>query len=227
MLNIKDQALVLLDFDGLLVNTEEIHYLAYKMMMEKRGVPLTWNFEKYCKSAHYDATSFRKEIIKEFPKLLDSGGVSAHDPWIVLYHEKQTNMHTLLKQGAVHLMPGVEKFLKYLQYEAIPHSVVTHSPDELVQLVREKHPVLDKIPYWITRHDYTYPKPDPECYQLAISRYSKTGDSVIGFEDTPRGLQALMGTSAKPVLVTKIHYPEIPFYKAQGVEVLNTFEEML
>lgn len=232
MLNMKNDLLktyqlFLFDFDGLLVNTEEIHYKAYSLMMKNRGVDLTWSFERYCQAAHYDSTTFRKEILEEFPALLKSGGIPENDPWLVLYHEKQQKMQELLKLGAVQLMPGVSDFLSLLQKDKIPHSVVTHSPDELVKILRQRHPILDKIPYWVTRHDYKNPKPDSECYKLAIKRYKKEGDAVVGFEDTPRGLEALMGTEATPILVTKIPYPEINQFKAQGVTVIESFLELL
>lgn len=218
---IKNYDLFLFDFDGLLVNTEELHYLAYKEMMRARGVHLTWSFERYCKSAHYATSTFRSDMFIDFPEL------AAQDPsWTHLYQEKQKAILELLKQGAVQLMPGVEKLLASLQKSHIPHSVVTHSPDELVNIVRKQHAILDQIPYWITRHDYANPKPDPECYQLAIQRYGKPGNRVIGFEDTPRGLTALLGSGAEAVFVTSIGYSELNDFLQKGVRHYKSFLDL-
>lgn len=208
---IKNYDLFLFDFDGLLVNTEELHYLAYKEMMRARGVEFTWSFERYCGSAHYATSTFRNDLFTDFPEL------ASQDPsWTYLYPEKQAAMQELLKQGAVQLMPGVESLLTNLQKHCIPHSVVTHSPDALVSIIRKQHAILNQIPHWVTRHDYTNPKPDPECYQLAIQRYGKQGGRVIGFEDTPRGLTALLGSGAEAVLITKIPYVEVPDFLQKG-----------
>src|ERR1700732_1038423 len=98
--------LFLFDFDGLLVNTEEIHFLAYKMMCADRGFELPWDFPRYCKSAHYDAEGIQRDICLELPDLR-----SQEPSWEILYREKKTNMISLLNQGAVHLMPGVNELL--------------------------------------------------------------------------------------------------------------------
>lgn len=209
--------LFLFDFDGLLVNTEEYHFRAYKKMMADRGVDLTWDFSRYCQSAHYTTEKFRTDLFHDFPEL------AKQDPhWEHLYKEKQKAIKDLLHARTPDLMPGVVELLSELQKKGIAHCVVTHSPDELVSAIRHHHPVLNQIPYWITRHDYTHPKPNPECYELAISRYSKPTDQVIGFEDAPRGLQALLQTKAKPILVTEVPYPEISDFKKQGVLVFRT-----
>lgn len=205
--------LFLFDFDGLLVNTEELHYAAYRQMMAARGVKLTWTFERYCQSAHYATENFRKELFHDYPEL------AAQDPtWNALYAEKQRAMQGLINAGQVDMMPGALELLSTLQEKGLAHVVVTHSPDELVSLLRAQHAVLERIPYWITRHDYTHPKPDPECYELAIARYAKPEDRIIGFEDSPRGLKALLETRADPILICNVKYPEIPEFISRGVK---------
>lgn len=219
---IQDYQLFLFDFDGLLVNTEEIHFLAYKRMCTDRGFNLDWDFNRYCQAAHYQSEAVKEQIYKKFPAL------KAIEPdWKVLYSEKKAAVFQLLNEGAVHLMPGVDRMLKTLQDANVKRCVVTHSPHELISVVRRKNPVLDTIPYWVTREDYAHPKPNPECYVKAIEKFALKTDNVIGFEDTPRGLTALLGTRAKPVLVCQADYPEIPAFLKQGALHFRTLEKMM
>ena len=221
MINLEHYNLVLFDFDGLLVNTEEIHYRAYIAMCAGRGFELPYTFVEYCQIAHYSAEGLEREIYRLLPQL------QQQEPnWKILYREKSEAYSRLIEQGQVSLMPGAEPLLVFLQQNNIDHVVVTHSADFHVSAIKRRHPVLQGIPHWITREDYKEPKPSPECYRAAIKKFGAVR-SVIGFEDTPRGLTALMGSTAKPVIVTTIPYPELPHFVAQGAVHLRSLDEVL
>jgi beta-phosphoglucomutase len=207
---IHDYQLFLFDFDGLLVNTEELHYKAYQRMCAKRGLVMDMGFQNYCKIAHYHSIGLSEELYKLYPELR---GIS----WDVLYAEKKQEMVDLLNEGKAQLMPGVERLLAALQKASIPRCVVTHSPTEIINAIRKDYLIFDTIPFWITREQYTKAKPDPECYIKAVEMLAKPSDKIIGFEDTPRGLKALLGTRAKPVLICQTNYPEIPEFVAAGI----------
>jgi beta-phosphoglucomutase len=194
-----DFQLFLFDFDGLLVNTEHLHYQAYLDTLSKWGYRLDWSFEKFCSLAHLNATALKQAIYEQHPSL---------DPnWDRIYADKKKNYLELLKQGNVALMPGVEKVLKYLEEKQIRRCVVTNSPLEQIQQIRSLLPILQSIPYWVTREQYSQPKPNPECYEKAIQLYGMPKDRIIGFEDSIRGLQALRPTPATAVLICSSQHP--------------------
>lgn len=215
---IRKYQLFLFDFDGLLVNTEDLHYQAYINMCAKRGVHLDWDFDRYSEAAHHSATGLRDQIYADFPLL------RAQEPdWSVLYDEKKKAFLNLLESGAAQLMPGAAHLIQELDRAKINRCVVTHSAKVIIDMLRKQHGVLNLIPQWITREDYSNPKPDPQCYQIAIDRYAKPGDRIIGFEDSPRGLNALMGTSATPVLICPESYPYVGQIKASNVRYYPSF----
>lgn len=212
----------LFDFDGLLVNTEELHYLAYKKMCEDRGVALTWDFNRYCNAAHYRAEAVREQIFLEFPDLYHQ-----EPNWDVLYAEKKRNILNLLHEDAVHPMPGVVDLLQRLDTQNSKRCVVTHSSSELIELAKAKNPILNTIPHWVTRESYSTPKPDPECYKTAIRLFASPTDRIIGFEDTPRGMEALLGVPRiKPVLICTANYPEIPTFISKGASHFKSFADI-
>ena len=213
--------LFLFDFDGLLVNTDEIRFLAYKTMCAHYGIDLDWDFNQYCQSAHYNSDKLRQDLQRDFPKLFE-----IESNWDVLYAIKKAAVLNLLYHGSVHLMPGVEKLLSALKEENISRCVVTHSPNELIELVRTKNPILNTIPNWVTREHYHHPKPNPECYLKAIEMISKESDRIVGFEDTPRGLEALLQTRVKPVMICEAKYPEIPAFLKKGVLHFTSLEQI-
>jgi len=209
---IHDYQLFLFDFDGLLVNTEELHYKAYQKMCRDRGFELSWSFIRYCHAAHYSQEKLRASIFESVP------GLKENEPdWKVLYREKKQAMVELLHGGAVQLMPGARELLEALDQASIARCVVTNSPDEQIAIIREQNPFLDTIEHWFTRETYVEPKPSPECYLNAIKALNPKGGKVIGFEDSPRGLRALLQTPAKPVFISEVDYPELPEFLGRGV----------
>lgn len=185
------------------------------------GVELNWDFNRYCQSAHYNSDKMRRDLEQEFPDLF-----STEQNWDVLYAKKKAEVVNLLFHGTVHLMPGVEKLLTALHQENIPSSVVTHSPNELINVIRNKHPILNTIPYWMTREKYTLPKPHPECYLKAIELFASGRKKIAGFEDSPRGMEALLQTPAKPFLICEAKYPEISAFLKRGVSHFITFDSI-
>ncbi len=214
--------LVLFDFDGVLVNTEELHYRAYQHMCKERGFPLQWEWKTYLNAAMFEATGLRDAIYAAFPALY------GQEPnWDILYKEKKAAYTSLLQKGSVQLMPGVEQLLLSLQEAGIKRCVVTHSSFEQMNMIRNQLPLLKTIPHWITREDYSQAKPHPECYQKAISLYGSLEDRIIGFEDSPRGLRALLGSTAQGVLVNPHFQPkEIAPLVAKPFAHFSSFVEL-
>ncbi|MBS0626080.1 MAG: HAD family phosphatase [Verrucomicrobia bacterium] len=196
---IDDFQLFLFDFDGLLVNTEHLHFQAYVDMMAGQGFVLNWSFAQFCEVAHLNSTALREALYAQFPGL---------DPnWEPLYAKKKRLYLELLASGKVELMPGAAELLKALEKKGIRRCVATNSFLEQIELIRSQVPILKSVPHWITRELYSKAKPDPECYLKAIQLYGKVGDRIIGFEDSVRGIQALRQTPALPVLICSSHHP--------------------
>lgn len=216
---IHDFDLFLFDFDGLLVNTEHLHYQAYVNMLERRGIKLQLTFDNFFELAHFNSTAWREALYAHTPDLEPN--------WESLYQEKKQAYLELLIAGKVELMPGVERLLNALQESNIRRSVVTNSILPHVELIRAHLPILKTLPCWITREEYEKPKPDPECYLKAISIYGKKGDRIIGFEDSVRGLKALRQTPALSVIICPKHYPLLDIALEEGGKHFESFYDVV
>ncbi|PIS01988.1 MAG: HAD family phosphatase [Chlamydiae bacterium CG10_big_fil_rev_8_21_14_0_10_42_34] len=215
---IHDFQLFLFDFDGLLVNTEHLHYQAYVNVLAARGHALDLSFANFFELAHFNSTAWREALYANIPDL---------DPnWERIYTEKKEEFSSLLSFGKVELMPGVDKLLLALEDAKIRRCVVTNSSIIHTRLIRAHIPVLETLQNWITREDYEKPKPNPECYLKAIAMYGKRGDRIIGFEDSVRGLQALKQTPALPILVCPAHHPLLSMAIDGAAAHFETFEKI-
>ncbi|NGX28307.1 MAG: Beta-phosphoglucomutase [Candidatus Anoxychlamydiales bacterium] len=218
---IKDFELFLFDLDGLLVNTENIHYQAYINMLNRRGFKLDWSFLKFCEVAHFDDQSLKEGVYAIFPDLLEQ-----EPNWEVLRDEKNRIYIDLLRSSKIDLLPGVGKLLLELEKQNIKRCVVTNSSKQMTDMMQAKQKTLKSIPHWITREDYLLSKPNPECYLRAISLYGEKGDRIIGFEDSLRGIKALVRTSAQPVLIASLMNPKADAFISKEVLHFKSFEDI-
>ena len=219
---IQEYQLFLFDLDGLLVNTEEIHYRAYCEMCKGRGYKLPWSFSEYFRIAQLDAKAPERHIYAAFPKLQQK-----EPNWAVLYAEKKSAYLRLLQEEPAPLLPGADAMLALLAKAQKKRAVVTHSAKELVTLLRKQNPVLDTIPHWFTREDYSQPKPAPDGYLKAIEVLAAPQDKIIGFEDSLRGMNSLMATPAKPIFINSIDEETRKYFREKGVATFSSFTDLL
>lgn len=188
--------LFLFDFDGLLVDTEQVHFASYREICARYGYALPWDFEQFCKEAHQVAMGVWLGIGREFPEMFTSERTKE-----ALYEEKKQIYVEMLQETRLELMPGAESLLSLLENQALKRAVVTNSPKEHIDIIKQLLPVLQTIPHWVTREQYTLAKPSPEGYLKAIEMLASPGDKIIGFEDSFKGLKALLAAGVDAVLV--------------------------
>jgi len=170
----KDDIFILLDMDGTIIDSNMVHYNAYKSVFEKYNkiflttkqwddIILNDNIDNYLKTI-FDETTFH--IIKK---------------------EKQ---HKLLHQD-ISFTNNSDKFIRFLIQNEFNFCMVTNTNKETVDTFKEKLPLLNEINQWIYRDDYNLPKPNNECYELARKKYHKNEGFIIGIEDSMVGYKAL------------------------------------
>lgn len=98
---------------------------------------------------------------------------------------------TLINSNEVKMIDGAEDFIDFLNSSNINYVLVTESNLIKVNYYKEKLQILNTIKNWIFRDDYENEKPDPECYQLAISKYYNDETFIIGIESSIEGCEAL------------------------------------
>ena len=156
----------LIDLDGTLLDTDHLHYEAWAQVLKVSADYI----EKVV------TTHGIQYILDDFP-----------DPSQL----RRQKIREMLKFDDIQLMKNVDSFVNFIAENEINHVVVTNTDRKVVEHFRSKVPILNKLTNWIVREDYDKPKPNPECYRLALDRFGQKGDCVIGFENSKEGLQAL------------------------------------
>ena len=210
--------LVLLDFDGLLVNTEKLHHLAYQEAFLIWNCPLDIDFYSYAALAHHaSGTGLKDYLYSLYPHLTGK--------WDEIRADK-LQIYSKLIQTEVKLMPYVEEFLLCLEKKSIPTCVVTNSLRKDIEAIKSHLKILEKIPHWITRENYQKPKPDPDGYLTALKLFPHIAASdAIGFEDTLKGIEALKKAHIKPILICDQAHPQLK--NAKGIKHFDSFKALI
>lgn len=218
---IHNYQLFLFDFDGLLVDTEQLHYAAYLEMSRRRGCPVNWDFERFCLEAHSKAMGFFDGLERVYPHIFQEG-----PPMQELYEEKKRLYVEILKKSSLKLMEGAEALLGLLDAHKIKCAVVTNSPKAQIEIIKIAIPALERIPLWITREEYVHAKPSPEGYLKAIAMLAEPGDRIIGFEDSLKGLQALIAAGADAIFICPADHEKIEEGKKLGAKHFDTLSSI-
>jgi HAD superfamily hydrolase (TIGR01509 family) len=212
--------LILFDLDGLLVDTEHLHWQAYQHMCQEYGQILPWDFPDYLKISGGSSTGVREQLEAKIPELFQGRD------WDELYNVKRQKLYEILSSTPIPLMKGVEHCLPLLAGSGRPLSVVTHSPQRFVEMVKAAHPVFALITRWIWREMYKAPKPAPDGYVRACAELNISPARAIGFEDSVRGVEALIAAHIPAVLVNGVD-PSARFACAhKKVRMISSLQEI-
>ena len=103
---------------------------------------------------------------------------------------KKEKLDFLLKEEITYTRNS-EIFLRFLIDNEFNFCVVTNTSRNTTEIFKNKLPLLKEIKQWVVREDYNLAKPHSECYQLAIDKYRKGEEYVIGVEDSLVGYNSL------------------------------------
>ena len=179
---------ILWDNDGVLVDTEEMFFVATRATLAGVGLDLTR--EQYIEFA---LNSGRSAF-----DLLEARGWSA-DQILRLRGERDLAYAAMLCGGCV-AMDGVIETLARLKGRA-RMAIVTTSLRKHFDLAHRASGVREYFDLILAREDYRLSKPHPEPYLTALDRLSVAGERCIAVEDSARGLRSALAAGLRCVVV--------------------------
>jgi beta-phosphoglucomutase len=196
--------LICFDFDGLLVDTESVHYTSYLQALLSMGVDLSHiDFLTYCALSHAkEGSNLYSAILKKDPKFPYS--------WEEVRAVKRLVYTAEIHAGKISLMAGVEEFLRFVKEHNISSCVVTNSLSNDTDIIRKHLPLLNEIPLWITKDLYAKGKPHPDGYLKALEHFPSIDHGrVIGVDDTLKGVEAMRKAHVFPFLICSKEHPQL------------------
>lgn len=207
---------ILFDLDGTLIETEEVHRLAFNDTFTHSGMGWRWQPDEYrellaikggeARIYHYITTRCADEVPEGERRELAGR----------LHRQKREAFRARIEgENRLTLRPGVARLMDSAQKEGIRLALVTASTRATVEPLLKSVPGLppDVFDAVITGDQVAHNKPAPDLYALALKSLALSAGDCIAVEDCQMGVAAARAASV-PALVT------VSEYTAQG-----SFEE--
>ena len=205
---------VVFDFDGIIVDSEPLHYRAFQKILEPLGAGFSWAqyTEKYM--GYDDRDAFREAFRVAALPLTDHKLAEIISLKASLFQE--------VASEGVSSYPGVIQLIKSIS-GVIPLAVCSGALRSDILPVLEMLSIQDCFDCIVTADDVAASKPDPASYQLAINqlqllfpKHGITPSDSLAIEDTPAGISSAKGAGLKVLSVTN-SYPATDLTSADMV----------
>lgn len=195
---------VLLDVDGTLADTEEIHRQAFNASFADNGLDWEWSRDLYRELL---AVTGGKERIRYFlEREQPEFELPPNDvEWIAGLHARKTECYVeALSSGTVPLRPGVERLLRDLRDKGLRLAIATTTtPDNVDALLAHSfsEPAQDWFEVIAAGSIVPQKKPAPDIYNHTLQAMQLLPAQCIALEDSRNGLLSAMAAHV-PTLIT-------------------------
>ena len=201
---------LLLDVDGTLADTEEIHRQAFNAAFEQAGLDWVWGEGLYHELL---AVTGGKERIRYYLDR-DRPDVSLPDDadaFIARLHKSKTGFFVdSLAAGSVPLRPGVERLIRDAKAHGLRLAIVTTtSPENVTALFEHSFggDVAGLFDVVAAGSVVAKKKPAADIYEYALSKLGLDPGQCIAIEDSANGLESALAAGVA-TLITVNRYTE-------------------
>lgn len=207
---------IIFDFDGIIVDSEPMHYQAFQRVLEPLGKGFTW--EEYCETyiGFDDRDAFRQAFIAK------RKGICAKDLKDMI-NEKAKVFQQLIHDGGATPLPGAIELIKSIPRK-LPIALCSGALLEDILPILGNLGIDNSFSAIVTAEDTEKSKPDPAPYNLALEKLGvNNAATTIAIEDTPAGIVSAKSAGLKVLAVTNSYDRE---YLMEADAVTDSLENV-
>jgi beta-phosphoglucomutase len=203
------------DVDGTLVDTAELHFLAWEKVCQELGRPFS--------RADFAATFGRRnpEIIRHL------FGDRFSDREIADLGERKEVLYRAAARSGVSPLPGVADLLEGLHQAGFCQAIGSSAPRANLDLILELTGLQRYFAAVVSSEDTQRGKPDPQVFLLAAEKLGVAPARCVVLEDAVAGVEAARAGGMKCIAVTFVgHHPSASLQKAGADLVVPSLEQV-
>lgn len=205
---------ILFDVDGVLLDSVDYHFRAWKALFDQINIPFT--YEDYVAKVNGLP---RNVGIKNI-------AVDATDLECARYAAiKQDFLLSMVREKPLAPLPGVVEFLEHLIRHGIHRAAASSSKN--APLFLQQAGLADLFETIVSGSDFSRPKPDPELFELAAKRLNVAAPDCLVVEDATSGVQAAHAAGMKAVGLTHSSDPDIAREADMSIHSLLHFQKII
>jgi beta-phosphoglucomutase family hydrolase len=187
---------ILWDLDGVIVNSMEYHYEAYREVLAPRGKDLSR--EEYLQNL----IGLRNYVIlrRVLGALSDS---EVRD----LAEQKEEAFRRRVK-GNVKALPGAEQLARRAKEAGLKQAIVSSTPCANIEVMLKSLELWELFDAIVGEEDATRGKPDPEGFLIAAEQLEVPPEQCVVIEDAPEGIAAGKAGGMRCIGVATTRPPE-------------------
>ncbi|SHF94949.1 beta-phosphoglucomutase [Ornithinibacillus halophilus] len=176
------------DLDGVITDTAEFHYQAWKQLAEELGIHIDREFNEQLKGIS------RMDSLDRILALDSSYQSLAAEEKEGLATKKNEHYKQLMQAiTPEHILPGIKDFLDTIKSNKIEIALASASKN--APMILEQLQLSDYFRYIVDPAKLSNGKPDPEIFTTAADFLSVDYSECIGVEDAASGVQAINAAS--------------------------------
>lgn len=168
-------AAILFDFDGVIVNSEPLHFQAFYHTLKAERIQLT-ETEYWNEMIGFDDRGAFRYIFQKHGRPADPGTL------LRVMTAKSETMMDLIQRNKYAALPGVEEFVRGV-WRHYPLAIASGALREEIEVMLEGVSLRDCFSTIIAAEDVTVGKPDPQGYQLAARQLAEKTKKALRPED--------------------------------------------
>jgi beta-phosphoglucomutase len=211
---------VIFDFDGVIVDTEPLHYRAFQRILEPLGLGFSWQ--------EYVDTFMGFDDRDAFMEAFAAHGRSLDADTLHSFVEHKAQIFQIIIQDGINAYPGVTELITKLHHCQVPMAISSGALLSDITPILRQLGIAHCFDVIVTADNVTKSKPDPESYRLAFERLSaRAGTSperTVAIEDTPAGISAAKGAGLPVIGITNSYPKELI---SDATVIIDSLEELV